>query len=201
MGAYAEFAALPLGYLLGSFPSAYLAGKLLAGVDPRTVGSGNLGTANVYLNVNKAAGALTGFGDIGKGFAAAALAQLLGASDLGAGLAALGAFIGHCWPVWLHFRGGKGGGPVFGSLCWLIPLEIWTAIWLFLISYTVLRLLGAPRSIAPALPMLAMLGAPAIGLWLGKPWTVLAISWALILLVFARYAFARFVSRRAPTGR
>lgn len=94
------------GYLLGSIPFAFIVTKLFGLGDIRQVGSGNVGTTNVLRTGNKLATALTLIGDVGKGVVAVLIAKYFG--DVAAMAAALGAFTGHIFPVWLNFKGGKG---------------------------------------------------------------------------------------------
>ena len=109
-------AALVLGYLLGSIPFGIILTRLSGGPDLRTIGSGNIGATNVLRTGNKKLAALTLLGDMLKGTAAVLLAGwMLGGK--GAALAAgLGAFLGHLFPVWLRFKGGKGVATFLGIL-------------------------------------------------------------------------------------
>lgn len=198
-------AAAAAGYFLGAIPFAYISGKLIAGVDPRDVGSRNMGTANVYLNVSKAAGYITGPGDIGKGVVAALVGELIAgcigteiAGHVGAGLAGLGAIMGHSFPVWLRFRGGKGGGAGFGALVWLFPLELGVGILGFLVVYTVLRLsLRLPRRVlGPIGTLLAMAIAVYLAFDLGKPPARIVMGACVLGLVLVRYLGSFLMKRR-----
>jgi len=102
------------GYLLGSIPFAYVVAKLFKLGDIRQVGSGNVGATNVLRTGNKLAAALTLLGDVGKGVVAVLIAKQFG--DASAMAAALGAFTGHIFPVWLGFKGGKGVATFVGIL-------------------------------------------------------------------------------------
>ncbi len=124
--------ALVLGYLLGSIPFGIVLTRLSGGPDLRGIGSGNIGATNVLRTGNKTLAALTLAGDMLKG----TLAVLLGAYLLGgrnaALLAGLGAFLGHLFPVWLRFRGGKGVATYLGVLIGLKwPIAVtFAAVWL-----------------------------------------------------------------------
>ncbi len=107
--------ALP-GYLLGSLPVAVIVSKAFGLADPRSFGSGNPGATNVLRTGNKLAALLTLLGDALKGWLAMALARLLGADELGAALAGVAAFLGHVFPVFLKFKGGKGVATALGVL-------------------------------------------------------------------------------------
>ena len=99
---------LPLGgYLLGSVSSAVLVSKLMALPDPRQSGSGNPGATNVLRLGNKPAAALTLLGDVLKGVLPVLIAKYLDADTTGIALAGLGAFLGHLFPVFFGFAGGK----------------------------------------------------------------------------------------------
>ncbi len=113
---------LAAGYLLGSFPSGYLASRFFGRQDIRKVGSGNVGGMNAFRNVGPVAGILTGIFDAGKGALAVWLALRYGGVG-GAPLAAMvGAVVGHNWMLFLGFRGGKGLGTTLGAFLVLEPL-------------------------------------------------------------------------------
>jgi len=126
-------------YLLGSIPSAYIAGRLRKGIDIRQVGSRNMGAMNVFYNVGVASGLLVLFADIGKGAAAIALAQWLADSNLVMFFAGATAVIGHNFPVWLGFKGGKGGAPLIGTLIYLMPWGILIGLSIFLLLLLIIR--------------------------------------------------------------
>ena len=117
LGAFIVF----FGYLLGAVPTGLLVGKA-AGVDIRKVGSGNIGTANVLRAAGKWAAALTMFGDMLKGLIPVLLARLVVDEPWIVALTALASVVGHCWPVFLRFRGGKGVATGAGTILALAPL-------------------------------------------------------------------------------
>lgn len=107
--------AVMLGYLIGSVPSGVIVARLMNLGDLRSIGSGNIGATNVLRTGNKAAAALTLFFDMGKGWLAVfALTYCYG--DLMGQVAGFGAFVGHCFPVWLRFKGGKGVATFLGIM-------------------------------------------------------------------------------------
>ncbi len=108
-------AAFVFGYLLGSIPFGLILTRLAGTADLRTIGSGNIGATNVLRTGRKGLAALTLLCDALKGTLAAAIAYRYGGQDL-AVLAALGAFLGHLFPVWLKFSGGKGVATYLGLL-------------------------------------------------------------------------------------
>src|SRR5437879_785916 len=99
--------ALIIGYLLGSIPFGLILTKLAGQQDLRSIGSGSIGATNVLRTGNKGLAAATLIGDMLKGTVAVVIANYYGGPDA-AMIAALGAFLGHLFPVWLKFRGGKG---------------------------------------------------------------------------------------------
>lgn len=119
------------GYLLGTAPSADVARRLFAGSDPRSTGSGNPGAANVASVIGPAAGLLVLAADISKGAAAGRVGARF-AGPAGADLASTAAVIGHCYPVWSGFRGGKGVatsvGQVLATLPAYFPIDVAVAV-------------------------------------------------------------------------
>jgi glycerol-3-phosphate acyltransferase PlsY len=128
--------AIAIGYILGSIPSAYLAGRLRKGVDIREVGSKNMGAMNVYYEVGVVEAVLVTLVDLGKGVGAILLVRwlsdipLTSQFDFLTGLTGASAVIGHVFPVFLKFRGGKGGATAIGILIFLMP---WAVPFLFIV--------------------------------------------------------------------
>src|ERR1700760_1917195 len=129
--------ALVIGYLLGSIPFGLILTRLAGTQDLRTVGSGNIGATNVLRTGRKGLAAGTVIGDKLKGTVAVILAGYFGGPDA-AMAAALGAFLGHLFPVWLKFRGGKGVATYIGVLLGLFwPAALaFCAIWLAVAALT-----------------------------------------------------------------
>ena len=126
--------ALLFGYLLGSIPFGVILTRAAGAGDLRAVGSGNIGATNVLRTGRKGLAAATLLLDLLKGSAAVLLVGAVSPSD--AMLAAAGAFLGHCYPVWLRFRGGKGVATLMGialALHWPVGL-LYAAIWLGLLA-------------------------------------------------------------------
>ncbi|WP_377191327.1 glycerol-3-phosphate 1-O-acyltransferase PlsY [Ruegeria meonggei] len=126
-----------IGYLMGSIPFGMIIAKVMGLGNLRQIGSGNIGATNVLRTGNKAAAALTLLFDAAKGAAAVLLARAIAGEDA-AQIAALAAFLGHCFPVWLRFKGGKGVATFLGlwlaldwrvgvacCLTWLVAALIW----------------------------------------------------------------------------
>lgn len=118
-----EALAIIIGYLLGSIPSAYIAGRLIKGVDIRQVGGGNMGALNTIREIGTGAGIAVLIADIAKGSITVLIAQWLGVPTIFVYIAGFAAVVGHNCPVFLKFRGGKGAATTLGVLLALAPLE------------------------------------------------------------------------------
>lgn len=121
-GRLADVTAVAAGYVIGSIPVGLLLGRALRGLDVREHGSHSIGTTNVLRQMGPAAAATTFALDVGKGSAAVVVARSLGAGHEGQALAGFGAMIGHAWPVFAEFRGGKSVATGFGAL---LPVTTW----------------------------------------------------------------------------
>ncbi|MEL6063586.1 MULTISPECIES: glycerol-3-phosphate 1-O-acyltransferase PlsY [unclassified Methylobacterium] len=161
LATWAALGGLILGYALGSIPFGLILTRFAGLGDVRAIGSGNIGATNVLRTGRKGLAAATLLGDALKGTAAVLIARNLGE---GPALAAgLGAFLGHCFPVWLGFKGGKGVATFIGVLLAFSPpaLGIFALIWLglaFALRYSSLAALVASAATPVAL---WTLGAPA----------------------------------------
>lgn len=136
---------LILSYLAGSIPGSVWVGKLMYGVDVRTHGSGNAGATNVFRVLGWKAGVLATIVDLGKGLLAAGVIASLRLDTLPAGvefwqmetvvrlLAGLAAVVGHMYPVWAGFKGGKGVNTAGGVLFALTPITMWITLGVFVI--------------------------------------------------------------------
>jgi len=147
-----EYAIIPLAYLLGSISSAIIVCKLMGLPDPRTQGSNNPGATNVLRIGGKKAAAITLFGDMLKGFIPVALVHLVSDSALVFALTGAAAFLGHLYPVFFSFKGGKGVATALGvqfGLHWQFGLVV-AAIWLFMAKGLKISSLAALVSMALA---------------------------------------------------
>ena len=127
-----------LGYLLGSLPFAVIVSRAFGLADPRSYGSGNPGATNVLRSGNKAAAVLTLLGDAAKGWLAVWLAAHFGAEEAALAGIGLAAFLGHVFPVFLGFKGGKGVATAVGVLLglhWILAL-VATLTWLLVALVT-----------------------------------------------------------------
>jgi glycerol-3-phosphate acyltransferase PlsY len=120
-GNAAAAASCAAGYLIGSVPFGLIVGRAVGGLDVRDFGSGNMGTANVLRTVGARAGAITFALDVGKGAAAIGLARAWGADPTTQAAAGLAACVGHSWPVFARFRGGKAVATAFGAMVLVSP--------------------------------------------------------------------------------
>lgn len=179
-------AALAGGYLLGSIPFGMIATRLGGAGDIRKVGSGNIGATNVLRTGRRDLALITLLGDGGKGAVAVLLAWLAtrdGTPEQQAvltSLAAGAAFLGHLFPVWLGFKGGKGVATFFGTLlaaAWPVGLAA-AATWL--ITAFLFRISSLAALVAVAL-------APAIALAVGRPRPIALLALFMALLVYIRH--------------
>ena len=168
-----------LGYLAGSVPFAFLLARR-AGIDVRVAGSGNVGAANVLRTTGAWRGIVVMVLDIAKGALAAALAVLSHAGVTMTALAAAAAVVGHIYPVWLRFRGGKGVAVAAGVFAVLTPMATMIAAALFFITVAATRYVSL-GSIA------ATLALPPAAWITGEPAAVVAAAAGSGLLILFRH--------------
>ena len=159
---------ISLAYLLGSIPFGYLLVRIFRNEDIRATGSGNIGATNVVRSGAKGLGILTLVLDALKGYVAVVIAQHIAApyglphSHEIAVCAAVAAVLGHCFPVWLGFRGGKGVATALGVFIALAPLTVLCLLAVFLVIVYFTRYVSLGSIVAAALfPALALPHAPA----------------------------------------
>jgi glycerol-3-phosphate acyltransferase PlsY len=181
-----ETLAVVIAYLLGSIPFAFLAGKA-RGIDLRTVGSGNLGAANVFRNLGRSWGIAVMAADIGKGVAAVLIAKAI-TDDPWPAIAAGAAMAGHVFPVWLRFKGGKGVAVGGGALIGLVPVAaaISLGIWVVVLLTTRYSSLAS---------ITAAIAAPILTIALDEPWSsvIFTLLASLAVLVLHRGNIARLL--------
>jgi len=119
------------GYLLGSVPTGLLLAKFFSKVDPRKTGSGNIGATNIFRTAGKGLGILTLAGDVLKGMIPIGIAIQLGISDLWLAAVGLSTFLGHIFPIFLGFRGGKGVATALGVYLVISPIAVLIEFLLF----------------------------------------------------------------------
>jgi len=168
-------------YLLGSISFAVVTSKAFGIADPRTYGSGNPGATNVLRSGKKAAAALTLLGDAAKGWLAVALAMHFASHDaqgvLLVALVFLAVFLGHVFPVFLKFKGGKGVATALGVL---LALNVWLGL-AALATWLVIALVFRLSSLAA---LMAAVGAPIYAMVLGLPgvWVLATAIMSMLLI-------------------
>ena len=165
--------ALIIGYLLGSIPFGLVLTRLAGTQDLRTIGSGNIGATNVLRTGRKGLAAATLLLDALKGTAAVTIAGYFGGAEA-AMVAGLGAFLGHLFPVWLKFKGGKGVAVYIGILIGLF----WPGAILFCVIWLATALISRYSSLSA---LIASLITPIFIWWSGH--TALAALFALLTLL------------------
>jgi acyl phosphate:glycerol-3-phosphate acyltransferase len=184
------FAALAFGYLLGSIPFGLLLTKLTGGPDLRAIGSGNIGATNVLRTGRKSLAAATLIGDMLKGTVAVLLAQHfgLGAAIAGGLAAGLGAFLGHLFPIWVGFKGGKGVATYIGVLLALA----WPAAIVFCVVWAAVAAAWRYSSLAA---LVASAATPALLLLIGRdPEALLFLVLSALLWFMHRANMRRLLS-------
>ncbi|MGE3537042.1 MAG: glycerol-3-phosphate 1-O-acyltransferase PlsY [Candidatus Tectimicrobiota bacterium] len=180
-----------LAYLLGSISFGLLIARLHGEANLRQRGSGNIGATNVARILGKTAGVLTLLGDGLKGLVAVFMAQAWGQAGLVPALAALGAVLGHMFPVYHGFRGGKGVATALGVLIPTLPLPLLGGLVAWVVVVTVWRYISVASMVAAlTIPMLAMLGAYPL------PLVLAASSIALLVLYKHRDNLQRLLQGR-----
>ncbi|MCE7797541.1 glycerol-3-phosphate 1-O-acyltransferase PlsY [Sphingobium sufflavum] len=170
---------MAIGYLLGSIPFGLLLTRLAGGGDLRAIGSGNIGATNVLRTGRKGLAAATLILDGAKGAVAVAIGERLLPGGGGAVLGGVMAFIGHCYPVWLRFQGGKGVATMLGvtlALSWPIGL-IFAAVWIGMLAVTRISSMGG---------MTAAVAAPVAAFLLGEHYLLSGLG-AMAALVLWRH--------------
>jgi glycerol-3-phosphate acyltransferase PlsY len=180
--------ALILGYLLGSVPFGLILTKLAGTEDLRSIGSGNIGATNVLRTGRRGLAAATLLGDALKGTLAVVLAGSYGGPDA-AMLAGLGAFLGHLFPVWLKFRGGKGVAVYIGILIGLF----WPAAIVFCVIWLTTAIVTRYSSLAA---LVASVVTPIFLWWFGH----LALASLFAVLTLLLFYMHRENIRRLQAG-
>lgn len=175
--------AVVLGYLFGSIPFGLLLSLVAGKGDIRNIGSGNIGATNVLRTGSKLLAVLTLVLDCLKATAAILLAKRLFGDEIGP-IAGAGALIGHLYPVWLRFRGGKGVATFLGILIALLPVAagIYAAIWIILL---------ATLRISSVAGMIAALSAPIVAAVLHSSLFPMLLGFAVLVLWKHRNNIAR----------
>jgi glycerol-3-phosphate acyltransferase PlsY len=171
-----------IGYLLGSIPTAYIVARRRKGIDIRTVGSRNMGAANVMREIGTPEGIFVGLIDIAKGAGAILIAQTLNVSELwvfGAGFAAL---VGHNFPVFAGFWGGKGSATVIGIFLVLAPLSMLVTLVVVAIPFFTTRKFSTAILIGIALVVVGFVLLPLF-IWLFEG-SLMLVRYVLAIGIF-----------------
>ena len=177
---------LLIAYLIGAVPFALLLARRIAGTDVRSAGSGNVGAANVYRTTHPSLALAVMVLDVGKGCAVVVFAGSLGGDETLRAAAGAAAIVGHVFPVWLRFRGGKGVATACGVFAVLSPLATAMAAAMFVVVVWFTRYV----SLGSVVASLAFL--PLAYFEEARPATIAcAIAMALLILVRHRANFAR----------
>ena len=165
-----------LGYFLGSIPTAYIAGRLLKVRDIRQMGDGNMGAQNAFRQLGAKIGTAVFFIDASKGVLAILIAQAVSLPQLAILITGVAAVIGHNWPVFLGFRGGRGESTTIGVLTTVITQPM-----LIVAGPTILALLI--RKNVTLTSVFLFVPLPLVCWWLGLPGALVSYSVALPCLV------------------
>jgi len=168
-----------VAYLLGSLPTALLLVRLMTGEDVRQKGSGNIGGTNALRAAGWKAGVAVTLIDIGKGALAVALMQRYNPESVWVAAAMLAVVIGHCYPVWLKFRGGKGVAAGFGAFVVVAPLSAAAALVVWFLVLVISRWVALASMVASAVfPLsLKLIDKPDMV-------TLVSVSAAAVLIIF-----------------
>jgi len=184
--------AIIASYLIGSFPAAYIVARLRKGVDIREIGTRNMGAMNVFYKIGAAEGLLVLAIDIGKGAAAVFLAHLLGTAEAVQLACGVSVVLGHAFPAFLKFRGGKGGATCIGVLVFLMPWGIPIFLGIFLLLLLISRVPTISYS-------LAFLCFPFIAWLIYHSGTLVIFSIVLPILPIVKY-IPRIKEMRSAAG-
>ncbi|RZJ19469.1 MAG: glycerol-3-phosphate 1-O-acyltransferase [Brevundimonas sp.] len=187
------------GYLLGSIPFGVILTRAAGAGDVRNIGSGNIGATNVLRTGRKDLALATLLLDAGKGAAALLIARYLFNSEVAGAIAGGAAFLGHLFPVWLGFKGGKGVATFFGLIlaaCWPLGL-LAAATWLLTALLFRISSLGALVASA-ATPFYALLPLAALALPAPAPIFVLSVFTAVLIYIRHHENIARLLKGQEP---
>ncbi|HDL04073.1 MAG TPA: glycerol-3-phosphate 1-O-acyltransferase [candidate division Zixibacteria bacterium] len=181
-----DLLAITGGYILGSIPFALIISRLFGIRDIREVGSGNIGATNAWRAAGPAAGIMVTVGDIGKGVLAVFIASLMPESALGAAnlklIAGIAAVVGHVFPVFLLFRGGKGVNTALGVMIMILPIETLIALLGFILIVVISRYISLGSVLAAVIFFISVLMAYILKLE-DIPVLYLIVSGILMLLI------------------
>jgi glycerol-3-phosphate acyltransferase PlsY len=169
-----------LAYFVGSIPFALLLARQWGAGDLHGIGSGNIGAANVFRASGLKAGLLAAMLDIGKGAAGVFLARRLSGSSATQAVAGLAAILGHIYPVWLRFRGGKGVATACGVFSMLTPLAVPPALGLFMAAVWLSKYVSVGS-------VLASIALPPIAYVTGSPLSAVVSAFGAAAVIVFRH--------------
>ena len=186
-----------LGYLFGSFPSGYLAGKIAKGIDIRSLGSGSTGATNVLRHIGKRAAIAVFLIDVFKGVLSILLAKYFLLNDSWQVAIGLSTLIGHIWPVWLNWRGGKAVATGLGIFLGL-SLQVGLAtLGIFILMITLFRIVSlASISAVLALPLIMFLSFQ--GSSVSIPYLIVSLLAMTLVIWRHRENIARLIKGKEP---
>ena len=179
-----------LGYLLGSIPTAHIAGRFLKGIDIRQVGDGNMGAANAFRQLGAKVGVAVGIIDAAKGALAILIAQAASLPLVAVLLTGVAAVVGHNWPIFIHFRGGRGESTTIGVLLATVTQPMLIVAGPAIVAHIILR----DTTKAAAFIFVPL---PFVCWWQGVSGALIAYSIALPCLV----GFTHFLRTRQTATR
>ena len=179
---------LLIAYLIGSIPFAVVVSKMMGLQDPRSYGSGNPGATNVLRSGNKSAAILTLLGDAAKGWFAVWLSQKFLGTDNVIAYTAIAVFLGHLYPVFLKFKGGKGVATAVGVILAVQPLLALICLVIWILTATVSRMSSLAALIsAVCAPCLFYFGG-ILGLWAAQPMVTVSLIFISLMLIYRHSA-------------
>ena len=186
-----------LGYLFGSFPSGYLAGRIAKGIDIRSLGSGSTGATNVLRHIGKRAAITVFLLDVFKGILSILVAKHFLLNDSWQVAIGLSTLIGHIWPVWLNWRGGKAvatGLGIFLGISWQVGLA---TLGIFILTITLFRIVSlASITAAFALPFIMFLSFESSSISI--PFLVISLLATTLVIWRHRDNIIRLIKGKEP---
>jgi len=186
-----------IGYLLGSLPMGLIAGKLVRGVDIRDYGSGKTGFTNALRTIGLKAALLVLLGDVVKGVAPVLIARLLSDDAYAQMVAGLAAIVGHDWPVFAGFRGGRGVTTFFGVLLGMNPLVVLALVPVGVGIAVVTRYMSVMSMLSAVLAAAVLIGLAAGGV-LPAAYAVYANLGAALIVFLHRENIGRLLAGKEP---
>ena len=186
-----------LGYLFGSFPSGFLAGRIAKGIDIRSLGSGSTGATNVLRHIGKRAAITVFLLDVFKGVLSILLSKYFLLNDSWQVAIGISTLIGHIWPVWLNWKGGKAvatGLGVFLGLSWQVGLA---TLGIFIVMMSLFRIVSlASISASLALPLIMFLSFKSSNISL--PFLIISLLAMTLVIWRHRENIARLIKGKEP---